>query len=106
MKYLHGPDIVEIWSKLSLEAQLGNIGSEFERALKWKQKNQPEYFQKAYDRMLELLDLTIADKRWHNHRLRELCRLRENACQELENPEHPESLQKYFLQFATAARKT
>jgi hypothetical protein len=94
-----------IWFKLSLAEQLGNVGSEFGRALRWKQKNQPAYFQKAFDRMLELLDFTIADPRWHNHRLKELCRLRENACLELSDaPQNPEGLNKYFLQFAIFAR--
>ncbi len=93
------------WQKLSLAEQLGNVGSEYGRALNWKQKAQPVYFQKAYDRMLELLDSTIADPRWQNHRLKELCRLRENACLELSNePQNPEGLNKYFLQFATLAR--
>jgi hypothetical protein len=105
VKYLHGDDIAKKWHKLSLEEQLGNVGSEFGRALNWKQKNQLTYFQKAFDRMLELLDLTIADPRWQNHRLKELCRLRENACLELsEKPQNPEGLNKYFLQFATLAR--
>lgn len=93
------------WSKLSLAEQLGNIGSEYGRALNWKQKNRPDYFQKAFDRMLELLDFTIADPRWHNQRLKELCRLRENACQELsDSPQNPEGLNKYFFQFAALAR--
>ncbi len=93
------------WFAMTLPEQLGNIGSEFERALKWKQKNQPEYFQNAFERMLELLDLTLSDKRWHNHRLQELCRLREVACEELtEKPQNPEGLKKYFLQFAVLAR--
>ncbi|MDR3642438.1 MAG: hypothetical protein P4L74_02305 [Candidatus Doudnabacteria bacterium] len=105
MRYLHGSDLKERWQKMPLEAQLGNIGSEFGRALNWKQKNQPVYFQKAYDRMLELLDFTISDPRWHNHRLKELCRLRENACLELsDQPQNPAGLNKYFLQFATLAR--
>ena len=92
------------WFTMTLPEQLGNVGSEFERALKWKQKNNTQYFNKAFERMLELLDLTLADARWRNHRLKELCRLRENACEELENPKNPQSLQKYFLQFATLAR--
>ncbi len=105
MGYIHGPEIKQKWQKMSLEEQLGNIGSEFGRALRWKQKNQPAYFQKAFDRMLELTDLTINDPRWRGPRLKELCRLRENACLELsDKPQNPEGLNKYFLQFATLAR--
>lgn len=92
---------------MTLPQQLGNVGSEFERALKWKQGNQPQLFESAVSRMLELLDLTIADPRWRNHRLKELTRLREAVCEVLYNPSDSGSapgLQKYFLQFAILAR--
>ena len=91
------------WFKLSLAEQLGNIGSEYERAWHWKKQNQPQYFQKAFERMLELLDLTLADQRWHNHRLKELARLREQVCEEFFNTQQS-SMSKYFLYFATLAR--
>jgi hypothetical protein len=108
MNSLHGNGAADSWSQMSLEAQLGNIGSEYERALRCKQKNQPAMFQKAVERMLELFDWTLADKRWHGPRLKELCRAREVACAELyDDPElsgNPEGLKKYFLQFATLAR--
>jgi hypothetical protein len=73
------------WHKMTLAEQLGNVGSEYERALRWKQKGNAKYFDGAFARMLELLDLTIADPRWRNHRLKELCRLREFVCDELWN---------------------
>ncbi len=97
------------WFVLSLADQLGNVGSEFERALHWKEKNQLPMFQKAMARMLELLDLTIADTRWHNHRLQELTRLREEVCQELFSnsmrTDSTQGLQNYFLSLATLARQ-
>ena len=108
MTLLHGNDIVLTWQKMSLESQLGNIGSEFERALRWKEKKQQPMFEKATKRMLELFDLTLADSRWQNHRLKELTRAREVACAELygdnELSGNPEGLKKYFLQFAIVAR--
>ena len=108
MNYLHGKNIKSDWVKLSLEAQLGNIGSEYERALSWKAKQQEQMFASAVARMLELFDLTLQDPRWQNHRLKELSRAREVACAELyDDPEfsgNPEGLKKYFLQFATFAR--
>lgn len=92
------------WFTLSLAEQLGNVGSEYERALRWKGKNQ-DYFEKAFERMLELLDLTIQDPRWRNHRLKELLRLREQACEELLAQTLPEAtLKKYFLYFGLLAR--
>lgn len=108
MTLLHGDNIATSWRQMSLEAQLGNIGSEFERALRWKAKKQQPMFAKATERMLELFDLTLADTRWHNHRLKELTRAREVACAELygdkELSGNPEGLKRYFLQFATFAR--
>ena len=96
------------WFTLTLAEQLGNVGSEYERALSWKKKNQPEHSQKAFERMLELLDLTIQDPRW-KHRLKEITRLREELCRLLTSPSPSDpaltGLSKYFLQFATLARK-
>ena len=92
------------WFTLTLSEQLGNVGSEYERAFNWKKKNNPEQSQKAFDRMLELLDLTLADSRWKN-RLKEITRLRDEACRLLE-PELPiPDLRKYFFQFSTFARR-
>jgi hypothetical protein len=108
MTLLHGNSIPNSWQKMSLEAQLGNIGSEYERALRWKEKNQPQMFEKAASRMLELSDLTLADSCWHGSRLKELARAREVSCAELygdkELSGNPEGLKKYFLLFATFAR--
>ncbi len=92
------------WFTLTLPEQLGNVGSEYERALNWKNKKKPDQSQKAFDRMLELLDLTLADPRWR-HRLKELARLREEACRLLD-PEPPSpDLRKYFYQFSAVARR-
>lgn len=95
------------WFTMSLAEQLGNVGSEYERALRWKGKDNI-HFTHAFDRMLELLDLTIADRRWKNHRLKELVRLREVVCEELwgDSEELIDSnLRSYFLYFGILARK-
>ncbi len=92
------------WSTLTLPEQLGNVGSEYERALNWKNKKNPEQSQKAFDRMLELLDLTLADPRW-KHRLKEIARLREEACRLLEGAPPSPDLRKYFYQFSAFARR-
>lgn len=105
---LHSNLANEKWLTKTLAEQLGNIGSEYERALHWRQKNRPALFESAAERMLELFDLTLADTRWHNHRLKELARAREVACSELfeggELVKNPETLKKYFFQFAALAR--
>lgn len=95
----------EKWFSLTVPEQLGNIGSEYDRILSWKQKNQPDYSQKALARTLELIDLTAADPQWRGSKLRELMRLREWICQEFFSPTATgPGLKKYFLQYATLAR--
>lgn len=64
------------WQTLSLAAQMANIGSEVERALNWRNKNNAEYSRLAVLRALELLNLTIADPR-NRRRLKEITRVRE-----------------------------
>ena len=109
MEYLHPTLANGRWHTMTLAEQLGNVGSDYERALRWKQKGNAKYFESAFARMLELLDLTIADPRWRNHRLKELCRLRELICDELINEvrEYPDArdFKNYFYFFAFTSRK-
>lgn len=97
------------WHTMTIAEQLGNVGSEYERALSWKERGDTARFEQAFSRLIELLDLTIVDPRWQNHRLKELTRLKEVICDELYNevPEfdHPSDLRQYFLHFGTLARK-
>lgn len=96
------------WFQLSVAAQLGNIGSEVHRTSKWVDKDQ-KLFEGARDRALELFDLTLADPRWHGARLYEIARVREVFCDALfggkEYGSSLEDLQKYFDEFALAARR-
>lgn len=64
------------WQEYSLSEQLGNIGSEISRARHWEKMCDFTNKERALERALELLDLTVADKRWQS-RLKELTRLRE-----------------------------
>lgn len=66
------------WNELSLMEQLANIGSEVERSMKWRSKKK-EYSQMAFERALELTDLTIADSK-NRKRLKEIVRMREILC--------------------------
>jgi hypothetical protein len=95
------------WQELTLIEQLANIGAEVGRALSWKTKGDTKKSQNAMERGLELLDLTINDSRWR-HRLKEITRIREIICDyfygDNEYQSTIESLDKYFLQFAIAAR--
>ena len=98
------------WWRLSLFEQLGNVGSEVGRAIRWTGRN-PDVARSAFYRALELLDLTLADPRYRQSpaRLRELARTREVLVDFFAGSNQYGSngagLQKYFDAFALAARR-
>lgn len=108
MNYQHSQMATGSWHKFSLMEQLANIGSEIERAIIWKNKNNSAYSQNAFERALELLDLTINDKK-NRSRLKELLYLREMLCDyfffDNEYKTNDESWQKYFYAFNYAVRR-
>lgn len=75
LKY-HKNLTVEKWATLSLAKQLANVGSEVIRTLNWGEKGNKEYSQLAFERSLELFDLTLASKKTEPQ-YREISRLRE-----------------------------
>jgi hypothetical protein len=97
------------WFKLSLVEQLANIGSEVERTIIWKDKD-INLSNKAFERALELLDLTISDPK-NKKRLKEVLRVREALADyfvfDNEYNSTDEQWQKYFYNFnyAVAIRK-
>ncbi|HJU85962.1 MAG TPA: hypothetical protein VJ788_01165 [Gemmatimonadota bacterium] len=97
------------WQTLTILEQMGNIGSEVERAIRAHGAGRQDRFEHALDRALELFDLTAADERWRGHRRREILRAREEFCRLFFDPQPPagsaEGLKRYFLAFATAARR-
>lgn len=108
MNMMYHPDLAAgRWFTFSLALQLGNIGSEVSRALKAKKVGDMKRMQAALERGLELFDLTIADPK-HRQRLRELCRAREVVCDFFVGDNMyqstGDSLDRYFTQFAMAAR--
>jgi hypothetical protein len=98
------------WHTFTLAQQLGNVGSEVERALRAHEQGRADRFERALERALELFDLTAVDPRWNVHRRREILRAREQFCRvfydEHAEPSLPDYLRKYFLQFAVAARRS
>ena len=105
---LHPDLTAERWGKFSLAEQLANVGSEVGRMIRWRERDE-RLMIAAFDRALELLDLTLADPRWR-HRLREIARVRELLCAAaLGEPAYGttlEDLDRYFLAFAVAARNS
>lgn len=95
------------WQKLSFFEQMANVGSEVERAINWKNKKDEEYSKMAFERALELIDLTIADEK-NRKRLRELTRVREVLVDYFIGGNHYSSSHKnwknYFYGFAFASR--
>ena len=93
------------WQQFSFFEQMANVGSEIERAIKWREKN-AEYAQLAFERSLELLDLTIQDKK-NSGRIGELLRVREAWSDHFffdnEYKSTDQQWQKYFFAFNFAA---
>ncbi len=76
MKVYHPSLASGRWFNFSLAEQLANVGSDIERTIQWKKKGDLEYSNNAFERALELLNLTIEDPK-HRKRLKELLRVRE-----------------------------
>jgi hypothetical protein len=94
------------WGQFSLAEQLANVGSEVGRMRRWRGRDE-RLMTGAFERALELLDLTLADRRWRD-RLREIARARELLCDAAaggrEYGTTLDELDRYFLAFAVAAR--
>ena len=96
------------WQQLTLLEQMANVGSEVERAFSWKEKNNPDRSMKAFERALELLNLTL-ESPINRGRLKEIARTKEIFVDlfygQNQFASSVSSLRKYFLEFACAARK-
>ncbi|HLC70098.1 MAG TPA: hypothetical protein VJH75_03585 [Patescibacteria group bacterium] len=107
--YLHKNLAQGRWFELSLCEQLGNVGSEVGRAANWEKRGDVIQRDKALERAVDLLDLTISDDRWRGGRLKELCRAREvlkdTFWGDRTYGSTPEQEEKYYFHYALAARK-
>lgn len=106
MNYEHRKLANGNWNKISFFEQMANIGSEISRTISWKKKNK-DYSNKAFERALELLVLTIDDTK-NRSRLKELTRLKEVLADYFvfnnEYKSNDDLWQKYFYSFNYAAR--
>lgn len=97
------------WRMLTILEQMGNVGSEVERTIRAHDAGKRDRFEHAFERALELLDMTAADDRWRGHRRKEILRAREEFCrlffEDEPSPVSAEGLKRYFLYFAIAARR-
>ncbi|MDO9572496.1 MAG: hypothetical protein Q7J37_01245 [Candidatus Omnitrophota bacterium] len=108
MSYQHKDLAAGRWSQLSLLEQMANIGSEVERALNWRIKENTDYAQKAFERALELIDLTLENDKNYTH-LKEITRMREAIVDYFfgvnQFMSSESSWRNYFLPFVYASRK-
>ena len=107
----HNTLTLDKWGKYSFQEQMGNIGSEVGRALKWREASDEDKAIGAAYRALELFDLTLEDRK-HSilpGRLREIARAREVFTDFFfgYNDYHStaRSLDTYFFHYAIAARQ-
>ncbi len=108
VKYIHGEETKKNWGTHSIEYQMGNIGSEVYRALKWTEKGSQAHADKAIDRALELFDFTITANVHNPGRLREVLIAREEFCDYFfgGNSWHtdPKRMQRYYDGFVMMER--
>ena len=97
------------WYTLSVCAQLANIGSEFGRACRAFHTQNESRFTASFDRMHELLCLSVSDPRWSYHRKKEINRLKELVCylffEKTATKTLEASLEKDFYAYTLSARK-
>lgn len=109
MKVLHQNLASGKWHKLSLAKQIANIGSEVNRAIYWRKRGDKKNQEMAIWRALELVDLTISDRKRSVCLFDEIVRLREVLCDIfLGNNTYGtpiKRLQDYFLFFALIVQK-
>ena len=88
--------------------QMANIGSEVERALIWRAKKNAGYSRNAFERALELVDLTLESVS-SPARLKEIARMREAMVDYFAGSNQfnstDASWRKYFAHFTYAVRK-
>ena len=86
---------------MTLAEQMGNIGSEIHRLVASRNRDQSR-FDAAFDRALELIDLTLADPRWKKG-YKEIARAREVLCDicfgQSQYDTSLEALDDYFFKF-------
>lgn len=95
------------WNQLSLYEQMGNIGSEIGRVIRAKKNGDELAFNNAMERALELFDFTVSDP-LRRGQLKEILRAREvfldAVFDKQEFGSSLDDINKYFMQFALAAR--
>jgi hypothetical protein len=108
MTQQYSQELAVRWPTLSLAEQLANVGADFGRAIRWREKKNFPYADAAFSRTLELLDLTI-EAQHSSPRGKELITVRKVLVDFFkgDNVYHSsaEELEHYFLAFNFEARR-
>ena len=108
VELIHGEDTHRDWLMRPITYQMGNIGSEVSRALKWGARGNQARADKAIDRALELFDFTIEANVGNHARLAEILMAREEFCDYFfgGNSFHtePDKMQRYYDGFVMMER--
>lgn len=106
MSYQHQTLAAGRWRMLSFSEQLAHIGSEVERAISWRKKENTDYSRRAFERALELCDLTLRQP-LPEPRLKEVARVRAALVDDFDGTNSFHSTdsawQRYFAAFTYAA---
>ncbi len=97
------------WSKMSIFDQMGNISSEVGRAISAKKQNNKKNMDNAVFRALDLFDATTEELiKKKSARSKEVLRSKDQFLtiiyEKNPKPEELNSLDRYFMHFAVAAR--
>ena len=108
LNYIHSAEAHKDWLTRPITYQMGNIGSEVSRSLKWTKKGNQPRADKAIDRAFELFDFTIEANINNHPRLTEILKAREEFCDYFFNHNSwhtdPAKMQKYYDGFVMMAR--
>lgn len=95
----------EAWAALDVFNQMGNIGSEVGRAFNAKRRGKERWMMSAFYRGMDLMNATVES--WAargDGRIKELLRARELFAESILTDREDPTLEKYFMEFAMAAR--
>jgi len=107
MSYQHQAMANGKWMRMTLAQQMANIGSEVFRAIKSKSRNDDKSAELAFERALELFDLSLQDNK-NLKRFVEIARARETFVDFFkynnQYNQNEKSVNNYFLSFNYLAR--
>lgn len=92
------------WAKLDVFNQLGNIGSEVGRALAAKRQGNSKRMTSAFYRGMDLFNATVEAWSVQGRPVYELLIAREQFAESVLTDNEDPTIEKYFMQFAVAAR--